>query len=400
MRKGAIILLVVAFVAAVASPASARPIWKKKIDRAVRGHRIGVVIKDRGDTLYSHAARRRRIPASNQKLMMSASLLKELGPRARIATKVVGPAPLGGVIDGNLWILGRGDPTLGTKAYAKSFEFRATRISRLVRQIRAAGIVRVGGRVMGSTNYFARDWTAPGWKSNFPAEHIPLPSALSYNGNEVGGRHISDPELRVARDLTRRLERSGIKVTGRPGAGTAPRGLTKIARVRSEPLRLLLKVVNRRSSNFFAEVLGKRVGVETHGGPGTIAKGATAQRALMASLGEEVETFDSSGLSYANRVSPRAIVRLLSDAARGPWGGPFRTSLAAGGEGTLEDRLHDVRLRAKTGTLEGVSALSGYLWLRRTTSWAEFSILSRGMPKYIAASIEDRIARIATRSAH
>jgi D-alanyl-D-alanine carboxypeptidase len=68
--------------------------------------------------------------------------------------------------------------------------------------------------------------------------------------------------------------------------------------------------------------------------------------------------------------------------------------MPAGGQGTLEGRLRDVRVRAKTGTLDGVSALSGWVWLERADTWGQFSILSQGMSKSEASAIEDRIVRI------
>ena len=67
--------------------------------------------------------------------------------------------------------------------------------------------------------------------------------------------------------------------------------------------------------------------------------------------------------------------------------------------GTLEDRLESVRMRAKTGTLSGISALAGWVWLKRRSSWAEFAILSRGMSKSTAVTIENRIVRLVTRYA-
>jgi D-alanyl-D-alanine carboxypeptidase/D-alanyl-D-alanine-endopeptidase (penicillin-binding protein 4) len=72
----------------------------------------------------------------------------------------------------------------------------------------------------------------------------------------------------------------------------------------------------------------------------------------------------------------------------------LRNGLPTGGEGTLEDRLHGVPVRAKTGTLSGVSTLSGWVRLKRAGSWGEFSIMSRGMSKTRAANMEDRIVRL------
>ena len=112
-----------------------------------------------------------------------------------------------------------------------------------------------------------------------------------------------------------------------------------------------------------------------------------------------MQAYDSSGLSYGNRISVVGITRLLAYAAKQPWGGVLRSTLPGAGEGTLEHRLAGVRLRAKTGTLDRVSALSGWVWLQRSHTWGEFSILSRGMDKSSAARIEDRIATIVSRRA-
>jgi D-alanyl-D-alanine carboxypeptidase/D-alanyl-D-alanine-endopeptidase (penicillin-binding protein 4) len=109
---------------------------------------------------------------------------------------------------------------------------------------------------------------------------------------------------------------------------------------------------------------------------------------------------DSSGLSYRNRVSPRGMTKLLGHVEdNAPWHQTLRQGLPTGGQGTLEDRLHGVPIRAKTGSLSGVSALSGWIYLRQTGSWAEFSILSRGLSYYGAKGIEDRIVRVIQRLA-
>jgi D-alanyl-D-alanine carboxypeptidase/D-alanyl-D-alanine-endopeptidase (penicillin-binding protein 4) len=157
--------------------------------------------------------------------------------------------------------------------------------------------------------------------------------------------------------------------------------------------------MDRKSSNFFAEVLGKKLAVERYGPPGTIARAAEAISGWAAAHGVPVHTYDASGLSYFDRVSARGIVRLLTVAGTHNWGPLLRRSLATGGEGTLKDRLAGVRVRAKTGTLDRISALSGWVWLRRSDRWAKFSILDHGMSATHAATIEDSIVRIITRDA-
>ena len=92
-------------------------------------------------------------------------------------------------------------------------------------------------------------------------------------------------------------------------------------------------------------------------------------------------------------------MELLWEAEDAPWGDELRRSLPTGGQGTLRDRLSQVRIRAKTGTLTDVSALSGWVFAGRLDAWVEFSILSAGMSKATASQIEDRIVRIIARHA-
>jgi D-alanyl-D-alanine carboxypeptidase/D-alanyl-D-alanine-endopeptidase (penicillin-binding protein 4) len=316
------------------------------------------------------------------------AILDLLGPEARLVTQAAASPLVSGVVAGDLWILGQGDPTLGP-----------SQMQKLADAIQAAGVLQIDGSVMGSTGYFKHDWRAPGWKSYFPRQEIPLPTALTFDGNTDRGIHIRDPELRAAKVLSEQLEERGIVVAGKPGAGEAPDGLLPVAQIQSRPLLDLLEFTNHYSSNFFAEVLGKRLGAEYGGVPGSIAKGAEAMRAWASAQGVAVLARDASGLSYANRVSPEGLVRLLGAAELELWGEAFRDALARPGRGTLEGRMRHLEVRAKTGTLSGVSSLSGWVLLRREGVWAEFSILSRGVSKDQAVRVEDAIVRILSRSA-
>jgi D-alanyl-D-alanine carboxypeptidase/D-alanyl-D-alanine-endopeptidase (penicillin-binding protein 4) len=401
MRRGATLLLVsVVCIGLLPTPASARAPWKLKLDRLASGKRIGIAVREDGRYLYRHRSARKRTPASNQKLLLSMALFDRLDPTRMIETSAATDALPGPIVDGDLWLLGRGDPTLsGGGRLARELPFEATRLGVLAREIRDAGVTRVTGSVIGSTGYFARDWFAPGWKADFPARYIPLPTALSFEGNVIGGDHVGDPELRAARSLTKKLEKIGVNVTRAPSAAQAPAQLTAVAKVSSKPLATLVRYMNRRSSNFFAEVFGKRLGAERYGFPGTIAKGASAITAWARRRNVELVAHDSSGLSYENRVSPNGLSRLLGIAESRPWGEALRESLPGAGQGTLEDRLKGVRLRAKTGTLTNISSLSGWVWLRQRETWAEFAILSRGMSKTYASAVEDDIVRLLTREA-
>jgi serine-type D-Ala-D-Ala carboxypeptidase/endopeptidase (penicillin-binding protein 4) len=368
--------------------------WKRHLDRLVAHKNIGVAVSLDGRRLYYHRARKMRRPASNQKLLLSMALLEHFGPRYRIETRARSARLDAGVVPGNLWVSGRGDPTLSSDPrHARSMLVRPTYVGRLARAIAASGVNEIGGRVMGGTGYFKHDWDAPGWRSYYRAYYVGLPTALTLNGNIARGHYIRHPEKRLASALTERLEKLGVSVGGRPGAGAAPANLAPVAHVSSAPLSKLMSHMNVTSSNFFAEVLGKALGAAVRGPQGSIAKGAAVLESYARRAGVRVTAHDSSGLSHADRMSARGLIRLLQDAATRPWSTALRHTLATPGRGTLENRLAGVRVRAKTGTLIDASSLSGWVWLRRRQAWAEFSIISGGIPKYRAVEIEDSIVR-------
>jgi D-alanyl-D-alanine carboxypeptidase/D-alanyl-D-alanine-endopeptidase (penicillin-binding protein 4) len=362
--------------------------WMIRIDRLTAGRSTSVLVASGGSTLYERQSGVPHAPASNEKLLLSMALLERLGPDYRIPTIAAAPKVEHGVVPGDLWILGRGNP-----------EVTKHTIARLAGQIAGAGVRRIQGSVMGSTGYFSHDWFAPGWKADFPADEVALPSALTFLGNQVHGIHVSVPERLAAVELTKKLKARGIKVSGAPGAGQ-PRGrLVQVATILSAPLSGLLTHQNFDSINFDAEVLGKLLGVARAGIPGTIAKGAAAIQAFAAAHGAAVTSHDASGLSYADRVTAAGVVHLLEYADGAPWGQALRHSLPQPGQGTLEDRLGGVPVRAKTGTLQDISALSGWVLLKRTGQWAEFSILSSGFPARMEKDVENAIVRTLWKSA-
>ena len=349
--------------------------WMLEIDHAIGTRRVSVAVGEDDTFLYDRAASAPRIPASNEKLLLSMTLYDTLGSDFRIRTSVASSGGSSGAVR-NLWILGQGDPGV-----------TGATIGMLARRVADAGIERVRGRVFGSTGYFRRDWDAPGWNA-VARDYVNRPTALVFERNAR-----ADPEREAAETLTRKLEALGVRVQGRPASGTPPGGLETIASVTSQPLQRLLTKMLRPSDNFIAETLGKRLGVETHGVPGTIAKGAAAIEAWTDGHGTGFTLNDNSGLSYGNRVTAEGIVRLLWFAEDQPWGRDLRRALPTGGQGTLRHRLRGVDVRAKTGTLDDVSALSG--WVRaHSGDWVEFSVLSFGMSKSAASAIEDRIVEI------
>jgi len=357
--------------------------WMARIEELVAGRAISVSVGEAGTFLYERAPDAPGTPASNEKLLLSMALLDTFGADDRIRTRVASDAAVGEILRGDLWILGRGDPELD----------RGTLVA-LAREVANAGIERITGRVLGSTTYFRRDWDATGW-NDAARDYVARPTALVFDGNlDARGRDLRDPEARAAEVLTDALEDLGVAVRGRAGSGPPPDPLTEVASVRSRAMQAMLVKLLRPSDNFYAEVLGKRLGVAVRGTPGTIAKGAATLEAWVDTAGAEVDLHDCSGLSYANRVTAAGIVQLLWAAEAAPWGTDLFDALPSGGQGTLRDRFARVEVRAKTGTLTDISALSGWVWLERTETWGEFSILSSGMGKSEASDLEDRIVRI------
>lgn len=393
-------LSVATVLVAGAAPAHAAG-WQDAADRLIGRKNMSVSVAEEGRTLYGHRAGWKRIPASNQKMLMSMALYGRVsdGHRfttaAQIRTKSL-PAP-GRTYEGYMWLVGSGDPTLaGNGTYGTKMPFPPTHLRDLAEAIRDMGIRRIEGRVMGRVDYFEHDWWAYGWKSDFPGDEVALPTALAVDGNlDRNEDPVYRPEKAAAAWLTRRLERIGVTVTGKPGSGLPSNEFATIAQIESAPINRIVSYTNRVSHNFFAEMLGKSLGAMRSGPLGTIEKGAAAIEWWAGRHEVDVDAYDSSGLSFANRVSPKGMVKLLGIAEDRPWGLVFKRGLAGGGQGTMQDRLRrGVRIKVKTGTLDGVSTLSGYVLLEKTQTWAEFSIMSQGLSKWKAIEVEDKLVRL------
>jgi serine-type D-Ala-D-Ala carboxypeptidase/endopeptidase (penicillin-binding protein 4) len=355
--------------------------WTSAIDAAIGGRDVSVSVGAGDHIAYSHLGRASRLPASNQKLLTSMAALETWGPSFRFSTVAMANEPSSdGVVRGDLWIVGSGDP-----------EVSGASMTRLARRLRAAGLTRVRGSVMGDTSAFTREWWAPGWVPGLSRSYVNRTTALAFDGNAGTGL----PEKQAADSLTASLESLGIEVGGAPGAGEGATDLTTLAHISSPPLQELLTTQNHGSVNFHAEMLLKALGAEATGEPGSTAAGAEAVETWAADLGLEVHVRDGSGLSHGDRISTRDLVALLLLAAREPWGSVLTRSLPGPGEGTVGDRLIGLPVRAKTGTLfeTPVSSLSGYVTDANGGTVA-FSVISRGLDKTIAAAVEDEIVRV------
>ncbi len=348
-----------------------------------------------GRVVYARGHARSLRPASNQKLVVALAALDELGPSSKIPTHVLGM----GARDGNVWrgslfLKGFGDPTLSSAD-----------LVRLAARVRGHGIRRITGSVLGDESAFDRRRLGPGWKPSFFKLECPPLSALIVDRALVNGRTASRPAFEAAKEFKAALRAAGIRVPGKARVGVAPDDAELVTRTHSPRLSWIVQRMNKISDNFYAEMLLKRLGSVTTGRRGTSARGARAAREELADRGVPltgVRIADGSGLSRDDRITAKALGKLL----RSAWQDTrvreaFYASLArAGIDGTLDDRMESGpardRVRAKTGTTNQSSALSGYV-----ASRFAFAVLQNGspVPWTPARRSQDRFAQILARRA-
>ncbi len=330
-------------------------------------------------------------PASAEKLVVAFTALRVLGPAFRFHTEVLARGELRGrVWVGDLYLAGYGDPTL-----------TIADLNALARKVRASGIRRVHGTIVGDEQYFDSRRGAAGWKPSFVGFECPPLSALTVA--ELPVRGVDGSALAAASAFAAALERNGVAVSGRTRTGRTPAAASSIALDASKPLAQILLQMDRESDNFIAEMLLKDLGAVQlkHG---TSPAGAAVVRVTLGQAGvplDGVRVVDGSGLSGLDRVTPRALVVLLRAVERDPaLRDVFLRSLpVAGVSGTLRHRLELRATRgkivAKTGTTSRASALAGFVKKRYV-----FAILHNGSPvSYWTARIaQDRFVTVLARS--
>ncbi len=326
-----------------------------------------------GKAVYSRNASLPLLPASNEKLAVTYAALTALGPSFRIETDVLGEGrQVDSTWQGDLVLKGYGDPTLVPGD-----------LTVLAKQVRAAGVTRVTGRVVADESWFDARRTAPGWKASFYIEESPPLSALIVDRGRVGRYTSHDPALAAAGLFRAELVRAGVRVGGGTAHGVADDSAVPLAAIDSAPLRAIVRWMDRVSDNFEAEMLLKQLGA-VHAEHGTTSAGVGVVTGLLTQAGVPmagVRLVDGSGLSLLDRFTTSALVSLLmvmwNDAGVRP---ELLAALpVAGRSGTLVDRMRGTPaagvVLAKTGTTSNASALSGFVGDRYV-----FSILQNGWP--------------------
>lgn len=316
--------------------------------------------------LFTLRAAVTRPPASIEKLYTTLAVLKYLGPNAEVQTSVLGTGHLapGGVWDGNLYLRGGGDPTFGDGGFNAIWEegYGPTP-EQLVGQLRAAGIRRVAGLVIGDASLFD---SLPGGPNSGFAPDIPdiggELAALTYDHGATKKR--LSPGAFAARELVLTMRGERMHAKAARYTASTPGGAKLLASVSSPPMQVLLKLMDVPSDDFFAEMLTKLLGAR-FAGAGTTAAGAGVIATTVRGLGIEPKIVDGSGLSRQDASSPQQIVDLLRAVWRTSPGRVLQAALPVVGR---DGSARGIAVRtaaqghciAKTGSLNYVTNLAGY----------------------------------------
>lgn len=315
-----------------------------------------------GQPVADTGADRVVLPASNQKILVAAVANDLLGPDYTFTTTVVGPAPQGGVVAGDVYLVGGGDPLLVSSWYASSGleqypPFNTTPVDDLVAQLKTAGVTQIQGMVRGDGSRYDDEYFAPGWGDGVAGVEGGPYDALMINDSRVQGdsNRGANPADAAAREFVRILTANGITVTGGAGIGTAPAQATQLAAVTSQPLSAVIAEMLTNSDNNTAEMMVKEIGIKASN-TGTRQAGLDAIKATIGSWGIDttgLSMADGSGLSLDDRATCRQLNSVLDHAG---FSSAVGQGLAiAGSTGTLKGVFADTAmagvLRGKTGTL-------------------------------------------------
>lgn len=318
--------------------------------------------------LWWRNPRTRLLPASTQKILTVGAALSGLGPNFRWHTTLWRRGGIReGVLAGDLVLEGGGDPTLGTAD--------GPGLAPLAQALKQAGVRKVQGNLVALDTLTGREWNLwpQGWSLSNAGDGYGGPIAgLNWGQNRTGDRSVREPRRVALTALRQALSRAGIAVTG-TDTTVAARGDTGLPRraelvavgsVQSPRLADVARICLRESVNPYAEAMVLTLGLGQRGAPREA--GRERLKRILAAQGvnlEDVSVDDGSGLSRYDLATPETMARRLARDRSAPPGLRMTDLLARGGQGTLRRRFallpDPTRVRAKTGTLDGVSALVG-----------------------------------------
>jgi serine-type D-Ala-D-Ala carboxypeptidase/endopeptidase (penicillin-binding protein 4) len=357
-----------------------------------------VIDASNNQVLFSRKARLPRILASNSKLFTTSTALSRFGPEGRLHTTAWSVDSVSDGISSGLYLRGGGDPTLSTAG-----------LNKLADRVRAAGLTSVQGPLHYDDTFLDRQTGIP--EHGITSERVGTLSALTIDNGSP-----SDPARLAAQRFEDALRKDGISIGNSVTPGLVVPGYLQIADYGSPTMADLVQDTNVPSNNFFAEMLLKDIG-GAFGDSGSTAGGIAVVRGFAARQGARFNGENGSGLTRRNKASPASVVKLLdsmievdgnappdaqSDQAglRDAW---IRSLAVAGRTGTVARRMRGTaaqgRCHLKTGTLNGVSALSGYCFRGGDDAdhAAVFSLLMNKVDVNRAHLIQDRMAALIAR---
>jgi len=358
-----------------------------------------VVNATSGKPVFRYRHTTPRVLASNTKLFTTSAALARYGTAARLATEVRGTGALDteGTYSGSLYLVGGGDPSFGSGGFARRAYGGGGSVETLASRLKAIGVRSVTGRIYGDESKF--DSLRGGPDSRYLiSPYVGPVSGLAYNrglASESGRGYQANPPAFAAARLDAALSRAGVAVRGAPRAARTPAGAAPLVKTESPTMAKLARLTNKPSDNFFAEMLVKDLALQASG-KGTTRGGARLAAAFAKRLGGGPRSLaDGSGLSRGNQASPYRVARLLQGMrGRDEFPAFFDSLSVAGRDGTLRARLRGGaargRCRGKTGTLTGVSAVSGYCTALSGDVYV-FSILMNGVNASGARGLQDRM---------
>jgi D-alanyl-D-alanine carboxypeptidase/D-alanyl-D-alanine-endopeptidase (penicillin-binding protein 4) len=330
------------------------------------------------------------VPASTMKLLTATAAVATLGADFHFTTDAIAPGPVRDGSIARLYLVGGGDPLLATPERIALDQrdpdyagLPTTPLADLADRIVGAGVRSIPGGVLGVDDRYDRTRYLAAWPAADRTEIGPM-GALTVNDGRAGaagtGANVADPAANAATELTRLLASRGVTVGAAGRADRAPDDATRIASLDSPPLSGVVEQFLSASDNLSAELVTRELGFRA--GAGTTERGIRAIRDELTRLGidlEGAEFIDGSGLSHSDRLRCPTLLSVL-DVARQPRLAAVHDGLAiAGRRGTLATRLRGTsledNLRAKTGTLTGVSGLAGSV---RSDRPMTFSLLLNG----------------------
>lgn len=338
-----------------------------------------LLVRRAGETVFSANADALLIPASLQKLLLAEAALEILGAGYTFSTVALADAPLsGGVLDGDLYLVGGGDPLLSTPDFAAMLadhDSAGTPLADLAAALVAAGLTRMTGGVVAVADRYDTLTAVPTWPARFAAQRVAgsLSAASVNQGLRAPPRLLTsfglapqpDPALAAAAIFDDLLEARSVRIPAVPrvaGSGGDYSDHAVLASLESAPLAANLHWLLAESDNTLAEMLLKEIGLVASGA-GTSAAGARAVHAALAPrIAGLAVPADGSGLSPQNRLSCSQVTDALD--LGGPDGLVAANLGVAGRSGTMENRYRTSSARdlvqAKTGSLNGVAALAGF----------------------------------------